>query len=118
MSSNLSRGTTQGPVKGYFKLLICTDLFAIVSWVFYERRIIMKATVMYAGEEFTLDSEKVSSDAVVYDTLEDAMRAQGTGYGCELNLLTPEELDKIKNGGVFAFCDGEYVHYIALRDAP
>jgi hypothetical protein len=78
----------------------------------------MKATVKVNDrwlEEFTLDTEK-AENGTVYDTLEDAMSSNGTGYGCTLTVLTREQLNKIKEGGVLCIDDGEYVHYIAMKD--
>jgi len=67
---------------------------------------------------FTLDTEDESrvNDGIVYDTLEDAMYNNGHGYGCDLIVLTAEQLDKIKSGGVLAWDDGEYVHYVAVKE--
>lgn len=71
-------------------------------------------------ESFTFDTEDPNSSSLgtVYETLEDAMFHKGHGYGCDLIVLTPEQIDKIKNGGVLAWDDGEYVHYVTVKDSP
>jgi hypothetical protein len=34
---------------------------------------------------------------------------------CDLTVLTTEQIDKIKSGGVLVFDDGEYVHYVIVE---
>jgi len=78
----------------------------------------MKATVKVNSrwcKEFTLDTEK-AENGDVYDTLADAMSTNGIGYGYDLTVLTLEQLNKIKDGGVLCIDDGEYVHYVAMKD--
>ena len=79
----------------------------------------MKATIKnYSeGKDFTIDTDdKIGAhDCIeVFDTLEAAMTKVGTGYGPEVVKITKEQLEQIIGGGVLAWDDGEYAHYMIM----
>ena len=69
--------------------------------------------------DFTLDTENPGSQGdkrKVYSSLQFAMDEVREGWGCDLIVLTLEELELMKNGGVLAWSDGEYSHYVTVKD--
>ncbi len=51
--------------------------------------------------------------------IENTKKAQeefGTGWGACWLQITQEQIQEIKNGKQLAFFDGEYVHFISLKE--
>jgi hypothetical protein len=76
----------------------------------------VEATAKDGDSSWTMDTDTWPSQPVkVFDTLKEAMEAVGAGYGAELLRVTSEDLEKLKSGGIMAWDDGEYSHYIVLE---
>lgn len=52
----------------------------------------------------------------LYPRFTQAVKHHGTGWGADVTVLTPEELQQLINGETLVVDDGEYVHYVCAQN--
>lgn len=56
------------------------------------------------------------NDIDIIDDTDEARKAFGYHYGCELQDISKEQLDALLNGKCLAYFDGEYAHFLVFRN--